>query len=168
MKRSLIFFVSFLFSTVFLLIGCSIPVTSIGDSSKATDSSGATYVSLSDSDIEAEKESAIDFLIKRNELPYYSIDDGASIVADKYDREVLRQVILLEKAAYLYGMAKASQNPDEFLAQKAEELRLRAAELPQEFGNTALFREQAAMSTLQGSVELAREYLTYNEEFFSG
>ena len=99
MKRSLIFFVSFLFSTVFLLIGCSIPVTSIGDSSKATDSSGATYVSLSDSDIEAEKESAIDFLIKRNELPYYSIDDGASIVADKYDREVLRQVILLEKAA---------------------------------------------------------------------
>ena len=65
-------------------------------------------------------------------------------------------------------MAKASQNPDDFLAQKAEELRLRAAELPQEFGNTALFREQAAMSTLQGSVELAREYLTYNEEFFSG
>ena len=68
--------------------------------------------------------------------------------------------------AYLYGMAKASQNPDDFLAQKAEELRLRAAELPQEFGNTALFREQAAMSTLQGSVELAREYLTYNENFF--
>lgn len=167
MKRSLSFFVPFLFSIVFLLVGCSTPVTSVDDSS-AIYSSEATYVSPNDSDIEVERDIALEFMAKRNELPYYSIDDGASIVADKYDREVLRQVILLEKAAYLYGMAKASQNPDDFLDQKAKKLRLREAELPQEFGNSALFREQAAMSTLQSSVELAREYLTYNQEFFPG
>ncbi len=56
-------------------------------------------------------EKAFEYLNKRNELPYYSIDSGASIIADEFSREVLRKVSLLERAAYIYGFAKSSKNP---------------------------------------------------------
>ncbi|MFQ4137677.1 hypothetical protein PGN35_015275, partial [Nodosilinea sp. PGN35] len=97
---------------------------------------------------------------------YYSSDSGASVVADEYEREVLYQVAILEKAAYLYGLAKASGDPETFLSQEMEEWRLIEAQLPESFGNTALISKQMELTHLTEAVQLAREYSAQNMEFF--
>jgi hypothetical protein len=138
------------------LAGCSIPMANVSTSSQAPDASLSNESS----------DSVAEFLGKRNELPYYSIDGGVSIVADEYEREVLHQVVILEKAAYLYGLAKASGDPETFLSQEMEEWQLVEAKLPESFGNTALIDKQMEIVHLTEAVQLAREHSAQDMEFF--
>lgn len=162
MKKSFIAVVSSFSVLVLLLVGCSTRTATVNTYPEAPNIS---LVSLS---TDSPEDSAIEFLSKRNELPYYSIDGGASIVADELDREILRQVSRIEKAAYLYALAQANGRPEDFLLEKMEKLQAIEAELPGNFGNTALIDRQLEIATLKDAIQLARGYSQQGLEFFPG
>jgi hypothetical protein len=160
MKKSLLSVVFSFSSFVLLLAGCSTPTATVNtypETPHASSMSSNTDVPIN---------SAIDFLSKRNELPYYSIDGGESIVADELDREILRQVSIIEKAAYLYGLAEANGRPEDFLSKEMETLQAIDAELPENFGNTASIAKQLEIAHLKDAVQLARSYSQQSLKLF--
>lgn len=138
------------------LAGCSAPIAIFSTSPQNSDASLVNESS----------DSVAEFLGKRTELPYYSSDGGESVVANEYEREVLYQVAMLEKAAYLYGLAKASGDPETFLSQEMEKWQLVEAQLPENFGNTALIAKQMEIAHLTEAVQLAREHTAQDWKFF--